>query len=89
MGFAGLISNAVGMAGVVGKFEQDKVRGGAVCVPYGVVAYNRVPRWLVMVHQIVDGVPIRFDRFENVAANRVIKPSSPHENQSHQPRTLW
>jgi hypothetical protein len=38
MEFAGLISNAVGMAGVVGKFEQDKAREGAVCFLYGVVA---------------------------------------------------
>jgi hypothetical protein len=45
--------------------------------------------WLVMVHQMVAGVPIRFDRFENMAANRVIKPSPPHENQIHQERTLW
>jgi hypothetical protein len=35
------------------------------------------------------GVPIQFDRFENVAANRVIKPLSAHENQIHQERTLW
>ena len=30
MGFADLISNAVGTVGVVGKFEQDRVGGGAV-----------------------------------------------------------
>ncbi len=39
MGFADLISNAVGTAGVVGKFEQDRVRGGAVCFLYGAVPY--------------------------------------------------
>jgi hypothetical protein len=37
-GFVGLISNAVGMAGVVGKSEQDEVREGAVYFLYGVVA---------------------------------------------------
>jgi hypothetical protein len=38
MEFAGLISNAVGMAGVAGKFEQDKVREGAGCFWYVVIA---------------------------------------------------
>ena len=36
--FAGSISNAVGMAGVAGKSEQDRAREGAVCFLYGVVA---------------------------------------------------
>ncbi|MGA3285039.1 MAG: hypothetical protein ABSD57_11355 [Verrucomicrobiota bacterium] len=51
--------------------------------------FHLLTGWLVVVHQIVAGVPIRFDRFENVAANRFIKQSPPHENQIHQQRTLW
>ena len=45
--------------------------------------FHLLTGWLVLVHQMVAGVPIRFDRFENVAANRVIKPSPPHGNQIH------
>jgi hypothetical protein len=36
--FAGLISNAVGMAGVAEKFEKDKAREGVICFLCGVVA---------------------------------------------------
>jgi hypothetical protein len=42
-----------------------------------------------MVHQIVTGVPIRFDRSENVAVNCILNQLPPHENQIHQQRTLW
>jgi hypothetical protein len=38
MEFAGLISNVVDMAGMVGKFEWGKVREGAVYFLCGVVA---------------------------------------------------
>jgi hypothetical protein len=38
MEFVDLISNAVGMAGVAGKFEQGKVREGAICFLTEVVA---------------------------------------------------
>jgi len=77
-------STAEGIARYVGKYiskyPHALQRAGV---------FHLLTGWLVMVHQMVAGVPIRFDRFENVAANRFIKQSPPHENQIHQQRTLW